>query len=96
MVLLRAARDGFSLLFFSFLRNLREREAFGGRFQPSSACLSEKKEIRMQQNVDLARAVLLPQRFSRGRRDPRSAASSFEIIVVRRTEIALFADVRTS
>ena len=45
----------------------RERETFGGRFQSSPACLSEKKEIRMQQNVGLARAVLLPQRFPRGR-----------------------------
>ena len=68
-----ASNDGASCcyrpggFFFSFLRSLRERAAFGGCFQPSSACLSEKKEIRMQQNVDLARAVLLSQRFPRGR-----------------------------
>lgn len=44
------------------MRNSRER-SLPGTFSPSSACLSEKKEIRMQQNVDLAQAAAASSAF---------------------------------
>lgn len=66
------------------MRNSRERSLLG-TFSPSSACLSEKKEIRMQQNVDLAQAAAASSAFllQSLRGNPAFTAFASEIILVR-------------